>query len=252
MVWKVMNRVSTLFISLFLLFALPVNAMAVDETVKDDKEIVVQVDNKEVAESVDSLNKTIGEVSGKLDKLNDVNSKLTEIDSGIGTVDGKLDTLLMQGAEPEIKAVERVSGTNLNLTAYGNVSPTNQFAEYAKNIIPKMGWNDDYVYIQDSSSSYVLVYGNLDYHSSGVFEGSDCTYTRWYYSGTGSGYLCQSGLANIRISVGDYVVLSTMGNYPLLDNGFTLFRQECCYYVTAAVILFCLRSCFAYVTRNAK
>lgn len=247
-----MNIVSTLFISLFLLFSVPVNALAVDETVQDDKEIVVQVDNKEVAESVESLNKTIGEVSGKLDKLNDVNTQLTEIDSGISTVDGKLDTLLIQGAEPEIKAVERVSGVNLNFTAYCNVSPTNQYSEYARNVIPKMGWNDDYVFLQDSSSSYVLVYGDIDYYSSGVFEGTDCTYTRWYYSGTGTGYIQQSGMANIRISVNDYVVLSTLGDYPLLDNGFTLFRQECCYYVTAAVILFCLRSCFAYVTRNAK
>lgn len=210
------------------------------------------VDNSVQSQQVDQTNKTLGEISGKLDGLEEVNAGIVELSESVDGVESKIDSLIVQGADPEPAPVERLTAANQQLTinAYGNVSSTNQYASYAKQTIPKMGWDDDYVFVQDSSSSYVLVWGDLDYHSASGFTGQNAHFVRWYYAGTGTGYLVQSGDADVDIHVGSYVVLSNLGEYPILDDGICLLRMEVAFYAICAALLYTLGGIARFLLRN--
>lgn len=248
-----------LAVALFCVAVFPVSALAENETssseTSEQKPQTTQVvvnNDPAIAQSLDALSHSVSEVSQKLDKLEDVNKSVKDVDSSLDGIESKVDGLIVQGLDPEPLAVNAINldAASQSWTVYANASPTGTYATYAKQLIPKMGWDDDYVYFQDSSSSYVLVYGPLDFRSAGTFTGSDCKYVRWYYSGSGSGYLVQSGHGDISVSVGNYVVLSNLGDYPLLDDGVTLLRQEVCFYAVVAVVLYSLHCAWSFLLRN--
>lgn len=212
--------------------------------------VQVNTDNTETNKKIDQLTHVMGEVSTKLDKLEDIDKGLDDVESSVTGVSGKVDGIIAGQATPEPAPVEKLAaGSRLVINAYANVSPTGTYATYAKQLIPKMDWNDDYVYVQDSSSSYVIVWGDLEYHSAGTVTGSQCEYVRWYYSGTGSGYVVQSGSGDVELNLGNYVVLSSLGDYPLLDDGFTLYRQEVAFYALCAVVIYSLHHCWGFLLR---
>lgn len=217
---------------------------------------VPDVDLEPIGESLNKLNGTmsdvntgIGEVSGKLDKLDDVKDGLDDVSEKLEGVSSKVDGLIVSNAEPDPQPVQKLGASPQTFTAYANVSPSGSYASYARQLIPKMGWSDDYVFLQDTSSSYVLVWGDLDYKSAGTITCSDAKFARWYYSGTSAGYLMQSGSGKVTVNLGNYVVLSTCGEYPLLDDGTTLFRQEVAFYAVCAALLFSLRSITDFLLR---
>lgn len=198
---------------------------------------------KEISELKNKLGDILKELEGQSDS--DEIAQLKAISS-------KLDTLIADTAQPALEAVEPVvrnRAGNMVFTVYGNANPTNQYSTYAKQLIPKMGWKDDYVYFQDTANSYVLVWGDIDWASAGTFTGTQCKYTRWYYSGTGSGYLVESGVSNVVVSTDNHVVLSSLAEFPLLDDGFTLYRQEVCFYAVVALVIFCLSNVWNWLVR---
>ena len=258
MVRSIKAKAATALFAVICLCVTPLSAFAETETVlvQDDSGVAapveVEVENSQSLQAQQDTNKVLGEISGKLDKLEDVKTGIEDVKDSVNGVSSQVDGLLVQGADPEPAPVERLAASNSSLTfnVYSHVSPTGTYATYAKQTIPKMGWDDDYVYFQDTSSSYVLVYGPLVYKSAGTFTGSGCHYVRWYYSGAGTGYLVQSGVADVVVNVGGYEVLSNLGGYPLLDDGITLLRQEVCFYALVAVVLYCLRSAWSFLLRN--
>lgn len=258
MVWSMRAKVAAAVFAAICLCVTPCVAFADEVVLVEDESgqaapVVVSEDASLVEQQQnEDIKKTLGEISQKLDKLEDVKTGVNDVKESVEGVSSQVDGLLVQNADPEPVPVERLAASNqtLTFTVYSHVSPTGTYATYAKQIIPKMGWDDDYVYFQDSSSSYTLVYGSLDYRTAGTFTGQGCNYVRWYYSGTGSGYVVQSGTADVSVSVGNYVVLSNLGNYPLLDDGITLLRQEVCFYALVAVILFSLHTVWSFLLRN--
>lgn len=255
--------VKRIIIRLLLVFGIPIayTLLFVDMALADEVEqtSVVTYDDSQLVqlltdqktESKES-NKVLSEISGKLDTVDDVKNSVDNVDSKLKGIDGKIDSLILEQSEPEPEPVKKLQATKGKITysVYGNANPTSQFASYAKQIIPKVGWNDDYIFLQDTSSSYVLVYGDLDLYSAGTVTGTGCNYVRWYYSGTGTGYLMQSGSSDVDISLNGYVVLSSLGSYPLIDDGFTLFRQEVAFYAVVAVLLFCLSNIWGFTLRS--
>lgn len=200
------------------------------------------------------IKKELSELKGKLGdilKQLEGQSDSDEI-AQLKAISSKLDTLIADTAQPALEAVapiERNRAGNMVFTVYGNANPTNQYSTYAKQLIPKVGWLDDYVYFQDTANSYVLVWGDIDWASAGTFTGTQCKYTRWYYSGTGTGYLVDSGVSNVVVSTDSHVVLSSLAEFPLLDDGFTLYRQEVCFYAIVALVIFCLSNVWNWLVR---
>lgn len=240
----------------FCVALLPVNAYAEEEVEEPNPTVYVSGTeagaNDAVTVPVGTTDtQALGEISNKLDKLEEVNTSLGDVKSSIDGVNGKLDTLLLESAEPTIEPVEMVAAANntVTFTAYANVLPTSTYATYARQIVPKMGWKDDYVFMQDSSSSYVLFYGDIDFASAGTFSGTGCDYIRWYFSGNSAGYVVQRGNADVVANVGNYMVCSSLDKYPLLDDGVTLFRQEVCFYALVAVIVYSLHCALSFTLR---
>lgn len=213
--------------------------------------INVEVDNSGVEQKVETLSQEVSDLSKKVDLLGEMSESDKKTNEQLDTINKQLETLTMQTATPEIEVapLKATSNNTLSGNVYGNVSPTSQYAAYAARIVPKMGFSDDYVFYADSSSSYVLVWGDISLGGGGVFTGTGCKFTRWYYSGTGTGYLTQSGSADLNLSAGQYVVLSTLGTYPLLDDGVTMLRHEMGFYMVCAVALYSLSKCLAFTLR---
>lgn len=208
----------------------------------------VQTTSAEIVRSVEENTKAIGEL--KDDEPVEDNSG--EILVTLEDISGKLDTLIIDGQDSVPEPVKAVRANGATFTAYGNVSPTGQYATYAARLVPKVSWNHDYVYLQDTASSYVFVSGDCDFRSNGEFSFSDADYTRWYYAGTGSGYLVQSGHGDVVVHAGQNVVLSSLGSYPLLDDGTSLLRNEVAFYAVCTSLLYVLGTIRAFLLRSAK
>lgn len=208
----------------------------------------VQTTSAAIVKSVEENTKAIGEM--KADEPVEDNSG--EILVTLEDISGKLDTIIIDGQESAPEPVQAVRANGTTFNAYGNVSTTGQFANYAAHLVPKVAWNHDYVFLQDSTSSYVFISGSCDFRTRGEFEFSDADYTRWYYAGTGTGYLVQSGHGDVVVHAGNYVVLSNLGSYPLLDDGVSLLRTEVAFYAVCAALLYVLGNIRAFLLRSTR
>lgn len=213
--------------------------------------ITVEVDSNGVESKVEKLDQNVTDLSKKVDLLGEMSESDKKVNEQLDTISKQLEAITMQNAEPEIEVapLAATKSNTLSGSVYGNVSPTNQYAAYAARIVPKMGFSDDYCFYADSSSSYVLVWGDIELGGGGHFTGTGCKFSRWYYSGSGTGYLTQSGTADLDLSAGQYVVLSTLGTYPLLDDGVTMLRHEIAFYMVCAVCLYSLAKCLGFTLR---
>lgn len=137
----------------------------------------------------------------------------------------------------------------LNLTAYGNVSPTNQYALYATGLLKEVPYDGHYVFLQDTSQSYVMVAGKGDSISSL----SDCRWWRWYNAGVNVGWVLESGGGSVSVSAGRYTVLSDFEDWPALQqNSDEVLRREVSLYALVAAIMHVLYCIWSYQLRGAK
>lgn len=159
-------------------------------------------------------------------------------------------TELVEEPEPVQKeGVEPLRATRLSLSAYTNVSSTNQYAEYAKGLLPRVGFDKHYCFLQDEQQAYTFVWGNLSKVDATTISGTDCCYMRWYWASQSQGWLVQSGTADVAISTGSRVVLSDLEGFSMLDAQQDSLRKEVGFYAVVAAALFSLRFVWSFLVR---
>lgn len=167
---------------------------------------------------------------------------LRDISTQLSTVAGNTASPVPTEAVP-VKAANGIS-----LVAYGNVSPTGTYANYATGILPKVAWGEDYVFLSVTNSEYYMIWGDLTIDGA-VITGDDCHFARWYYSNQQVGTLLQTGTANVRVDGGGYTMLTSLGDYPVLGDGSEILRKEVGFYAVVAACLFSLRFVWSFVVR---
>lgn len=138
---------------------------------------------------------------------------------------------------------------SITLTAYGNVSPTNQYAVYSQGLLKEVPLDGHYVFMQDSATSYVFVAGQGD----SLAALSDASWWRWYNAGVSRGWVLERGSGSVSVRDGDYTVLSDLEGYPgLQDSGIEQIRREVAFYALVLAVAHVLYSVWTYELRGGK
>lgn len=152
-------------------------------------------------------------------------------------------------SEQDTRAAAPDSRASLPGAVYESVSPNSSYANFASALLPKLGWSDDYVFFRGGENEYFFVYGNLDFQG-GRFVGSGCSFTRFYYSGSSRGYLCDSGTSDVSLSVDGYIVLSNLGLYPTLTGSDALSTHMLAFVSSVALGLFAISRLLSFTLRT--
>lgn len=134
--------------------------------------------------------------------------------------------------------------------AYGNVSPTNQYAQYAIGLLPTLGWEEHYVFLQDSNQAYTFVWGDLSASGNHTISGSSCSWLRWYWAGQSTGYVLERGAGSVTVSPSQYTLLADIDGWPTLGDGSEVLRREVMLYAVVAVCVFSLASVLRFCVRR--
>ena len=136
-------------------------------------------------------------------------------------------------------------------TVYPDGNINTSYLQYFKDVSPKIGINDDYVFYRSGQYEYKLITGELDY-DGGYFFGSNVkSLTLSLTNAYSSSYIWTSeALTSWDLTTSGYMVYSNLGDYPeLIERGD--------YLATASIILlvigffaFYLRSIFVYSLRG--
>lgn len=168
--------------------------------------------------------------------------KLTEINSN-------LDLLVEQGLGETIAESKALGAArSYSFVAYANVSPTSSYAEYARGLLPHVGYLDHYVLMQDSQSSYVFAWGDFALADDGTLYASDAQFVRWYYANNSLGYQQESGSGAISCTKNSHVVISDVGLNPLLvSDEYT--RRDVMLYALVAASVYSLNRVWSFLLR---
>lgn len=199
---------------------------------------IVTYVNREMAAEDEAVASTVEDVSQDV------------VEGYLGSIDEKLTQIVGQGAEERQVESEPLRASVMALVAYSNVSPTSTYANYAIGTLPKMGWSDHYVFVQDAQNAYTLVWGDITMADSTTFTLSDCKYTRFYYQSQQVGYQMEGGTCSGSITTRGYVVLSDLGDWPMLPDSNETLRKEVGFYAVVAAALLSLRAVWSFVVRN--
>lgn len=171
-------------------------------------------------------------------------------DEAAKDVEEEREELSVEDSSADVGSPLGATRATLNLTAYGNVSPTNQYAVYSSGLLKEVPYKDGhYVFLQDSSQSYCMVVGKGDSLSSM----SECRWWRWYNGGVNIGWVLERGTGSVSVSEGRYTVISDFEGYPAFqDNGIEVLRREVAFYALVAVVIHVLYRIWSYELRGAK
>lgn len=164
----------------------------------------------------------------------------------------KLDNIQKEIA-PEVVEIEEqkpvsTAKATVTFTAYSNANPTNQYAQYSVGLLPRLSYGEHYIYMQDTSSSYVFVYGDLRKTDTNSFSGN-AKYVRWYYVNNVNGYVQESGSGNVIVNTASHAIMSDLDDRPMLAVGSELIRREVGFYALTACCIFCLASVLGFCVR---
>lgn len=242
----------------------PASPVVVDNSTRLDtidqhvRDVSATVDNERV-ELVTHLNTIETYLAPKVPVEGDENTdekspeleQLECIGKGIDGLDKRLESM-SKSMENEVEQIEEQKSLSdskaggLTVTVYGNVSPTGSYAEYAKGLLPRMEYKDHYVFLQDTSSSYVMAYGDLTL-GNGSISGTG-KWSRWYYSGNQYGYLYEKGNGSISVTLNNHVVMSDLGDYPMFESNEQI-RKEVGFYAVVGVSIFSFCTVLGFVLR---
>lgn len=154
---------------------------------------------------------------------------------------------------PEVVEIEEQSSlgnarATVTFTAYSNANPTNQYAQYSIGLLPRLQYGEHYIYMQDTSSSYVFIYGDLKKVDTNSYSGTG-KYVRWYYVNNVNGYVQENGSGSVIINTAGHVIMSDMDDRPMLAVGSELLRREVGFYALTACCIFCLASVLGFCVR---
>ena len=107
---------------------------------------------------------------------------------------------------------------------------------------------DDYLFYQSGESEYYLLIGDLSLSGSTV-SGTDVRAVRFWRSGSSYDrqWLTESGTVSCSVSVGDYIVASSLGDYPAFELPGRSVSLVLCVGLGVALALFALVGLFRSV-----
>lgn len=108
-------------------------------------------------------------------------------------------------------------------------------------VAAKLPLGVDYVYYRDSQYEYCFVYGDLSYNGSS-FTGSNCTKITYYtYSGgSQQPIFSSSNVGSFSLNVGNWLVYSNLGDYPMLGGAEGALRYKILDYAVFGILSFFL------------
>lgn len=183
----------------------------------------------------------------ELDAIDDDSDRQLELLSNIDTNVTKLVAESETGVAESLPLESRAVSQQFVCYASSPVSGT--YYQYALGMAEKVGFEDNYCFIQDSQSSYVFVFGSIESDGNGTLTGDDCEWHRWYNAGLNQGWVHQSGNGQISVTTQGYTIFSDLEWWPSLPSSEPL-RREVMLYALVAVTVFILDSVWSYTLRN--
>lgn len=200
----------------------------------------------------------------QLEKLRSIDQNLTEMHDELTPKDGKstvdylssiedqLSTIAGNSSEPEI-AEQRSAKTragSIAFVAYANAPSSGTYVNYANGYLSQMSYGDNYVFLQDTSSSYVFAFGDLSPVDTNTISGNMIKWVRWYYSNNNVGYVMETGQSDITITCNNHVILSSLPKWPAITGAADeQLRKEVGFYALVLVSCSVLRDVWSFLVR---
>ena len=199
-------------------------------------------------QTIELLMTPVPEPEKTVEKKDEKSDELKQLEK-IGEQLENIQTVLT----PEVVEVEEqkpLSATKatVTFTAYSNVNPTNQYAQYSVGLLPRLGFGEHYIFLQDTSSSYVFLYGDLRKTDTNSFSGN-AKFVRWYYVNNVNGYVQEYGNGTVIVNTSGHVIMSDLDDRPMLAVGSELLRREVGFYALTACCIFCLATVLGFCVR---
>lgn len=197
-------------------------------------------------------------------QLSKISDKLSTISDNLKPKEGKTETDYLSSIEDKLSLIagntsdeaemEQTSAksraSTLAFVAYSNAPASGTYVNYASGYLSQMGYSDDYVFMQDTSSSYVLAFGEISQVDSHTMSGQNCKWVRWYYSNNSVGYIMETGQNDLTISDNNHVVLSSLPKWPSMSGaGDEQLRKEVGFYALVLVSCSVLRDVWSFLVR---
>lgn len=198
----------------------------------------------------DKLNKIGDSLSTIQDELTPKDGKSTN--DYLSSIEDKLSTIAGNSSEPEIAEQKSVQSraSSIAFVAYSNAPSSGTYVNYAAGYLSQMGYSDNYVFLQDTSSSYVFVFGDLSPIDTNTISGNNVKWVRWYYSNNNVGYVVETGQSNVTITTNNHVVLSSLPKWPSIQGSSDeQLRKEVGFYALVLVSCSVLRDVWSFLVR---
>lgn len=143
-------------------------------------------------------------------------------------------------------------GKTYAYSVYNEGTLNSTYTTYFRDIIAGISPNHKYVAYRSGQNSYTLAVGNLSI--SGTIISSSDTVTLYVYESTSSGYSSNytynvSEVTDFSIDVGNYIVYSNLGDYPLLEERGVIYEYATLFIICVIGLCFFIRSIFAFTYR---
>lgn len=219
---------------------------------------------QEIDESIDKLtSEQVGSNTSFREKLQSIDEKLQKMLDNekegkkqkseteyLSSIDDKLSLIADNTKQPEEIEQVGAKATRLAFVAYANVSPTGTYANYAAGYLPKLDFDEHYVFVQDTTSSHVLIMGDITQPDVNTFQGTDVKWVRWYYQNNTNGYVVEQGQSDVTVTCNDHTVLSDLPRYPDLPQySQELLRKEVGFYALVLVCCSVFRDVWSWLVR---
>lgn len=139
-------------------------------------------------------------------------------------------------------------GSSISGTPYSSVV-NSTYEDVAAQIVPKMGFADDYLFVCTDSAEYVLCWGDITLAGT-VFSADSVSYARFYSSSSYRGYQVEFGTASLNVDAGPYIVNSNLGSYPQLGYSDSNLTGLVGFAMVVCVAMYVMRSIFRWSLRS--
>lgn len=139
-------------------------------------------------------------------------------------------------------------GSSISGTPYSSVV-NSTYEDVAAQIVPKMGFADDYLFVCTDSAEYVLCWGDITL-SGTVFTADSVSYARFYSASAYRGYQVEFGSASLNVDARSYIVNSNLGSYPQLGSSDSNLTGLIGFAMVVCLAMYVMRSIFRWSLRS--
>lgn len=228
-----------LILSLLLLSPVPAWADPVDDdwdVVPVEVDTVVDGEEPSLPDEVDSESSSVPSEPVQVQQV--VQEITVDVPSEYYDADG---VLLYSAAVPDV-SVNAIGDSS----PYSSVTPST-YVTICADIMPKLGWRDNYVFWRSGQYSYRLAYGDIKLSGS-RFSGSVCTLVDFTYSNNTTGYLMSTSTGSVSLDAGNAIVYSNLGVYPVLSVPSDHMKLTS-YFVVVACGVYLLHCLYSFLLR---